>query len=173
MSTRAEEALDRQATPWLFACAIATALPHAAHQAYWLSAASLLLLGWAVGLWWKNERLPGRWLLILLVVAGCGGILIEFRTLFGRDAGVAMLVVFMAMKLLELKSRRDAMVVIVLGYFLLLTHYLYSQSIPTGIWLLLALWLLTATLIRLHGGASSTRSMSLRYAARLCLQAVP
>ncbi|MCH2219257.1 MAG: DUF3488 and transglutaminase-like domain-containing protein, partial [Dechloromonas sp.] len=173
MSTRADQALERQASPWLFASAAATAAPHISHQAYWLSALSLLLLLWAVRLWWKDERLPGRWLLILLVVAGCAGILIEFRTLFGRDAGVAMLVVFMAMKLLELKSRRDAMVVVVLGYFLLLTHYLYSQSIPTGIWLLFALWLLTTTLIRLHGGPSNTGSASLRYAARLCLQAIP
>lgn len=173
MSTRADQALERQASPWLFASAVATAAPHVSHQAYWLSALSLLLLLWAVRLWWKDERLPGRWLLILLVVAGCAGILIEFRTLFGRDAGVAMLVVFMAMKLLELKSRRDAMVVVVLGYFLLLTHYLYSQSIPTGIWLLFALWLLTTTLIRLHGGPSNTGSASLRYAARLCLQAIP
>lgn len=173
MSTRADQALERQASPWLFASAVATAAPHVSHQAYWLSALSLLLLLWAVRLWWKDERLPGRWLLILLVVAGCAGILIEFRTLFGRDAGVAMLVVFMAMKLLELKSRRDAMVVVVLGYFLLLTHYLYSQSIPTGIWLLFALWLLTTTLIRLHGGPSNTGGASLHYAARLCLQAIP
>ncbi|WP_434516650.1 DUF3488 and DUF4129 domain-containing transglutaminase family protein [Dechloromonas sp. ARDL1] len=173
MSTRADQALERQASPWLFASAVATAAPHVSHQAYWLSAISLLLLLWAVRLWWKDERLPGRWLLILLVVAGCAGILIEFRTLFGRDAGVAMLVVFMAMKLLELKSRRDAMVVVVLGYFLLLTHYLYSQNIPTGIWLLFALWLLTTTLIRLHGGPSNTGGASLRYAARLCLQAIP
>ena len=173
MSTRADQALERQASPWLFASAVATAAPHVSHQAYWLSALSLLLLLWAVRLWWKDERLPGRWLLILLVVASCAGILIEFRTLFGRDAGVAMLVVFMAMKLLELRSRRDAMVVVVLGYFLLLTHYLYSQSIPTGIWLLFALWLLTAPLVRLHGGPSNTGGASLRYAARLCLQAIP
>ena len=100
-----------------------------------------LLMFWAIRLWWKDERLPGRWVLFLLVIVGCSGILLEFRTLFGRDAGVAMLVVFMAMKLLELKSQRDAVVVVVLGYFLLLTHYFYSQSIPTGLWLLFALWL--------------------------------
>ena len=173
MSTRADLALDRQATPWLFASALATTAPHALHQPYWLSALAMLLFAWAVRLWWKDERLPGRWVLFLLVVASCSGILIEFRTLFGRDAGVAMLVVFMAMKLLELKSQRDAMVVVILGYFLLLTHYLYSQSIPTGVWLLIALWLLTATLIRLHGGASSTTRASLRYAVKLCLQATP
>jgi hypothetical protein len=121
----------------------------------------------------RHERLPGRWVLFLLVIVGCSGILIEFRSLFGRDAGVAMLVVFMAMKLLELKSQRDAVVVVVLGYFLLLTHYFYSQSIPTGLWLLFALWLVTATLIRLHGGPASTTRASLRYAASLCLQAIP
>ena len=51
---------------------------------------------------------PGRWVLFLLVIVACSGILIEFRS-FGRDAA-AMPVVFMAMKLLELKSQRDAVV---------------------------------------------------------------
>lgn len=173
MSTPARQALDRQATPWLFVCALLTTAPHVLHQAYWLSALAGLLTLWAFRLWWKDERLPNRWILLLLVLVACSGILIEFRTLFGRDAGVAMLVVFMAMKLLELKSRRDAMVVVVLGYFLLLTHYLYSQSIPTGAWLLFALWLVTATLVRLHGGPASTPKATLRYAAGLCLQAIP
>ncbi len=173
MSTPARQALDRHATPWLFASALVTTLPHFLHQPAWLSALAGLLLTWSTWLWWKDERLPGRWILLLLVAAGCSGILIEFRTLFGRDAGVAMLVVFMAMKLLELKSRRDALVVVMLGYFLLLTHYFYSQSIPTGLWLLFALWLLTATLIRLHGGPAATTRETLRYAASLCLQALP
>jgi hypothetical protein len=173
MSTPASEALDRQATPWLFATALATTAPHALHQPPWLSALAGMLLLWAMWLWWRNQRLPGRWLLLPLVAAGCTGILLEFHTLFGRDAGVAMLVIFMAMKLLELKSRRDAMVVVTLGYFLLLTHYFYSQSIPTGLWLLASMGLVTGTLIRLHGGPASTPRHSLRYATLLCLQAIP
>ena len=173
MSTPASEALDRQATPWLFATALATTAPHALHQPPWLSALAGMLLLWATWLWWRDQRLPGRWLLLPLVAAGCTGILLEFHTLFGRDAGVAMLVIFMAMKLLELKSKRDAMVVVTLGYFLLLTHYFYSQSIPTGLWLLASMGLVTGTLIRLHGGPASTPRHSLRYATLLCLQAVP
>ena len=173
MSTPAREALDRQATPWLFATALATTAPHALHQPAWLSALAAVLLIWASRQWWKDERLPSRWLLVALVGAGCAGILLEFRTLFGRDAGVAMLVMFMAMKLLELRSRRDAMVVVTLGYFLLLTHYFYSQSIPTGLWLLACLWLITATLVRLHGGPTATPRAALRHAGLLCLQALP
>ena len=173
MSTPAREALDHTAVPWLFAAALATIAPHFVHQPLWLSSLTGVMLCWGAWLWWRDQRLPGRWLLVLLVIAGCAGIFIEFRTLFGRDAGVAMLVMFMAMKLLELKRRRDGVVVVTLGYFLLLTHYLYSQSIPTGLWLLTAMWIVTATLIRLHGGPASTLRASLRYAALIIAQALP
>lgn len=173
MTTAAREALERSSVPWLFATALITTLPHFEHQPLWLSALSSLIFiggGW---LWWRAARLPGRWLLALLVVAGCGGVLLQFHTLFGREAGVAMLVLFMALKLLELKSRRDAIVVVVLAYFLLLTHYFDSQSIPTGIWLFAASVAVTATLIRLHGGPASRFWPTLRYAGLLTLQSVP
>lgn len=173
MSTPARLALDHTAVPWLFATALVTIAPHFLHQPIWLSAFAGLMLFWGGWLWWQNQGLPGRWLLILLVVAGCAGIFVEFRTLFGREAGVAMLVMFMAMKLLEVKSQRDAMVVVTLGYFLLLTHFFNSQSIPTGLWLLAALWIVTATLVRLHGGPASTLRATLRYAAVLSAQAIP
>lgn len=173
MSTAAPEALDRSAVPWLFACALLTTVPHVDHQPIWLSALVGLFFAWGGWLWWRGTRLPSRWLLALCVVACSAGILVEFRTLFGRDAGVAMLVAFMALKLLELKSRRDAYVVVVLGYFLLLTHYLFSQSIPTGLWLLFSTVFVTATLIRLHGGPASAPLPTLRYAGLMTLQAVP
>lgn len=173
MSTPAREALDHGATPWLFAVAGLTTAPHFLHQPYWLSAFAGLMLLWGLRLWQRDQRLPSRWLLMLFVFGGCAAIYYEFGSLFGRDTGVAMLVMFMAMKLLELKSRRDAMVVVMLGYFLLLTHYFYSQSIPTGLWLLGAMWIITATLIRLHGGPSSKLRPTLRYASLLCLQALP
>ena len=54
------------------------------------------------------------------------------RTLLGKEAGVTMLVVLMALKTLELRARRDAFVVFFLGFFLVLTHFLYSQSLRTG-----------------------------------------
>ncbi|MDD2664554.1 MAG: DUF3488 and transglutaminase-like domain-containing protein [Dechloromonas sp.] len=168
------ETLERGATPWLFAAALAAVLPHAAHQPAWLSVAAALLFAWSAGLWWRDGRLPGRWPLAALVAAGCAGILFEFRTLFGRDAGVALLVVLTALKLLEMRSRRDATVVVTLGYFLLLTHFLYAQDIPAGLWLPVALCLLTAALIRLHGGsAAGGPRRVLGQAALLCVQSLP
>ncbi|NJD25584.1 MAG: DUF3488 domain-containing protein [Betaproteobacteria bacterium] len=173
MSTRAAEALDRGCAPWLLAAALAATAPHAEHQPLWLSALSAGLFTWGAWLWWTHRRLPGTWPLLLLVALATGGILFEFRTLLGRDAGVAMLVVFMALKLLELGSRRDATVVVTLAYFLLLTHYFYSQSIATGAWLLMAMTLATAALVRLHGGPGIPARSTLRQAGVLLAQSLP
>ncbi|MEF8698755.1 MAG: DUF3488 and transglutaminase-like domain-containing protein [Candidatus Accumulibacter sp. UW26] len=172
MRARPPPALEQGAVPWLLAVALATVGPHAEHLPVWLSglvAAALLGRAW---LWQQRRPLPPRWSLALLVIGAIAAIGWQFRSLFGRDAGVAMLVLFMALKPLEMNSRRDAMVVIMLGYFLLLTHYFYSQSIPTGGWLLAACTLLTATLIRLHGGSRPIPAIA-REAARLLLQALP
>lgn len=173
MSTLARDALDHNAVAWLSVASLVTIAPHFGNQPIWLTGFTVLLLGLGSWLWWRNAALPPRWVMVLLVALGTAGIFFEYRTLFGRDAGVAMLVMFMAMKQLEIKSKRDGLVIITLGYFLLLTHYFYSQSIPTGIWLLVAMWVLTATLIRLHGGSASDTKATFRYAATLTAQAIP
>jgi len=164
--------LEPGAVPWLLAVALATAAPHGEHLPLWLSLLVGTLLIWRAWAWRQNARLPARWPLALLVVGGVSGIGWQFHTLFGRDAGVALLVLLMALKPMEMRSRRDALVVVMLGFFLLLTHYFYSQSIPTGLWLLAAATLLTAALIRLHGGAQPIGAIA-RYAGSLLAQALP
>jgi transglutaminase-like putative cysteine protease len=164
--------LEQGAIPWLLAAAVATAMPHTSHLPLWLSLLAGSVLLWRYWLWRQNAPLPARWRLALIAVAGALGIGWQFHTLFGRDAGVALIFFFMALKPMEMRTRRDSMVVVMLGFFLLLTHYFYSQSIPTGLWLLGTTTLLTATLIRVHGGIQPARDI-LRYAALLLAQAVP
>lgn len=167
----AAEPLERGCVPWLLACALATGAPHAGHLPAWLSAGAAAALLFRAWLWRRNRPLPARWPLVVVVVA-VAGIYAQYRTLFGRDAGVALLVLFMALKPLEARGRRDAIVVVMLGFFLLLTHYFYSQSIATGLWLIAAATLQTATLLRLFGGARPLPEIA-RRAALLLVQATP
>ncbi len=146
--------LDRDGHPWLFAVVAATIAPHFGHLPAWLSLFAASTLAWRIWLWRREAPLPPRRLILCVVLCGVAAIAWQFRTLLGRDCGVALLVLFMAMKPMEVKTRRDAMIVILLGFFLLLTHYFYSQSILTGLWLLAATAFLVATLIRLHGAQS-------------------
>ena len=119
--------------------------PHALHLPLWCSAMAALLLLWRARLALSSGALPNRWVISgLLVLAGMGTWWAE-GTLLGKQAGITMLVVLMALKTLELRARRDALVVFFLGFFLVLTHFLYSQSLLTGLWLLVSVWgLLTA-----------------------------
>lgn len=164
--------LEKACVPWLLAGALATAAPHAGHLPLWLNVLAATAIALRAWLWQRQLRLPLRWQLALLVVAGTAGIYLQYRTLFGRDAGVALLVLFIALKPLEMRARRDAIVVVMLGFFLLLTHYFHSQSIPTGLWLVAAATLQTATLLRIHGGRQPL-PLIVRYAAVLLLQATP
>ena len=107
-------------------------LPHLAHLAPWCIALTRAdaVLARAPGA--DQRALPSRW-----AVAGVAGRAVVLtlwteRTLFGKEAGVTMLVVLMALKTLELRARRDAMVVFFLGFFLVLTNFLYSQSLLTA-----------------------------------------
>jgi transglutaminase-like putative cysteine protease len=164
--------LEHGALPWLLAVAVATTLPHAEFLPGWLSAVCCAALAGRAWLWLKNGRLPRRWLLALVAVAGAAGIAWQYRALFGRDPGIALLVFFMALKPMEVSERRDGLVLVMLGFFLLLTHYFNSENIITGAWLFASAILLTATLLRMYGGAQSARGI-FRYATLLIAQSLP
>ena len=56
----------------------------------------------------------------------------------------------MALKTLELRARRDAFVVFFLGFFLILTHFLYSQSLAVAVAMLVSTWGLLTALVLAH-----------------------
>jgi hypothetical protein len=139
--------LPRETRDTLFQLAVIgwTVGPHLLHLATWCTPMVLGLLGWRAHLALKAAALPSRWTVTALLVLASALTLWGERTLLGKEAGITLLVVLMSLKTLELRARRDALVVFFLGFFLVLTHFLYSQSLGTGLWLLAAVWgLLTA-----------------------------
>lgn len=124
--------------------------PHLLHLPAWCGAMSILLLLWRARLALSGGALPNRWVVSALLVLAAGLTLRSEHTLLGKEAGITMLVVLMALKTLELRARRDALVVFFLGFFLVLTHFLYSQSLGTGLWLLVAVWGLLSALALAH-----------------------
>ena len=127
-----------------------TTAPHLSHLPVWCSAMTVLVLAWRAQIALRGAALPGRWVMWALLLVVGGLTMATERTLLGHEAGVTMLVALMALKTLELRARRDALVVFFLGFFLVLTQFLYSQSLLTGLWMLLALWGLLSALVLAH-----------------------
>lgn len=157
----------------LLSLALATA-PHLGRLPLWVGPICLVMGLWRLGILRSNAPLPRKWLLILIAFAATAGIFAHYHTLLGRDAGVALLVTMIALKLMEMKTLRDTMVVIFLSYFLVITHFFYSQSIPTALYLLLLVLLTTATMIGYSYPLKHFPSRPrLRLAGIMLLQAIP
>jgi hypothetical protein len=127
-----------------------TVLPHLAHLPWWCGALTGLVLVWRAHLALAGVRLPGRTPVVVLLVISLLLTLWSEQTVFGKEAGVTMLVILVSLKTLELRARRDALVVFFLGFFLVLTHFLYSQSLPTALAMLLSVWGLLTALVLAH-----------------------
>ncbi len=120
------------------------------HLPWWCTALTAAVLLWRASRAWHSQPLPSRWWLVGLVAGASAATFITHRTLLGQEAGITLVVVMLALKMLELRARRDAFVVFFLSLFTLLTHFLYSQSLLTAAGILLAVWGLLTSLVMAH-----------------------
>ena len=165
---------DKSDTLLLLAAALMVLAPHFAHLPLWISALSCATLLWRAALTWLGRRMPPVWLLVPIALAAMAGVYLSFRTLLGRDAGVAMLVLLLAFKLLEMRARRDLFVVTFLSFFVLLTSFLYSQSMPAALWAAAALLvLLTAQQSFQYTGTVPPLGARLKTSAKVAALAAP
>ena len=163
---------DRHTAHWLLASVLLVLAPHAAYQPPWLSLGIVALLAWRALLTQRAWPMPGRLLRTVLTLLMTLLVYYHYHTLFGRDAGIALMSGMLALKLLELRRQRDYLLAAFLLYFLILASFLYSQSLWLAAYLLGTILLCTATLVRLAQPGAEAR-YALRLAGRLLLQALP
>ena len=121
--------------------------PHLEHLPWWANSLLLLLWGWRLWLAVAQRPLPGRFAMLPLLAAAAAAVWLEHRTLVGRDAGVTFLLMLLALKLLELRARRDVFVVVFLAFFILLTQFLFGQGVFIALMTLAAVMLLFFVLV--------------------------
>ena len=169
---RASRPVSRRQAWWLLASAITASAPLAQQVPLWLSLAAAAAFGWRALLTWQHWRLPPRWLRVVMVIAGTIGVFLEYRTILGRTPGIALLLVFLALKLLELRAARDAVVTALLCYFMVLGQFLFTQTIPTAMLAGLTVLITTAALLAASDDRPQPRQQ-LRRAGLMLAQAMP
>ena len=115
---------------------VMVAAPHALYLPWWIILVTATLIAWRAYLGYARHTLPGRWMLMLVAAAATIGVFINYRTIFGREAGIALLVLMLGLKFLETRTLRDSVLLIYLGYFLVITNFLRDQTIPVAIYML-------------------------------------
>jgi protein-glutamine gamma-glutamyltransferase len=157
---------------WLAAGLCLVAAPHTLRLPAWVNGTVAAVVVWRVYLGWRQAELPHRWLLLLLALGQLVAVYFTFRTIFGRDAGVTLLVLLLALKLMETRAHRDVFVVIFLAYFVALTNFFYSQTIPMGLHTMLSVLVITAALVGFNARARPMLD-NLGTAGSMLMQAAP
>lgn len=166
--------LTRRALLWLLVAQCLAVAPFMLHTPAWIATSTLALLGLRVVLLHWEVPLPSRWLLVTLLGIASFGVLAQFGTLVGRDAGSALLLLLLGLKQFETRAIRDAVIGALLGFLVIAALFLFDQSIPIVVYALGTGVVLAAALSALNPGSGELRiAPNLKLAIRLLLQSLP
>ncbi|MDM8349912.1 DUF3488 and DUF4129 domain-containing transglutaminase family protein [Pseudomonas sp. sp1636] len=166
--------IPRISLTWLLVAQVLVIMPHLSHLPLWILGLWLGCAVWRVQILRMRAGYPGAWLKAGLMLGTAVGVFVSRGSLIGLDAGVVLLIAAFILKLLEMHTRRDALAVIFLGFFVVLSAYLFDDSLLAALFSLLPVTALLAALIGLQqSGVAARPWATARLAAGLLLQALP
>ena len=167
-------AIPRISLTWLLVAQALVIVPHLGHLPLWVIGLWLGCAGWRVQIFRMRVGYPTRLAKAGLMLAAAAGVFASRGSLVGLDAGVVLLIAAFVLKLVELRSQRDALVLILLGFFCVVTAYLFDDSLLATAYSLLPVSALLAALIGLQQSRLAMRPWpTLRLALGLLAQALP
>ena len=159
---------------WLLVAQALVIMPHLFHVPLWLVGLWLLCVGWRIQVFRMRLQFPSAWLKAALMLGSGFAVYLSHSSLMGLEAGIALLITAFILKLLEVSSRRDALVLIFLGFFIVVTSYLFADSILAALYSVLPVIALLSALLGLQHSRISTRPLAtLKLASSLFVQAIP
>lgn len=166
--------IPRNALALMLAAQVLMILPHLGRLPIWLTLFCAGCIAWRVMVYQGRWSFPGKWIKTCFVFGGVLAIGVGYGTLLGLEPWVGILIVAYVLKLLEMHQQRDAYTVIVLGYFVALTEFLFEQSIPYAVYIFFCVTVITASLMGLNQTPGNVQPrQTMQRAFVMLLQALP
>ncbi|MEO8464260.1 MAG: DUF3488 and transglutaminase-like domain-containing protein [Gammaproteobacteria bacterium] len=165
---------DAQRLLWTGAIVVGASLPHWLALAGWTLALLGAAVTWRLAVALYGWPMAPRFVRLPLAFISLCGVIFQFRTLNGSEAGTALLVVMVALKFLESSNQRDQLVLILISYFMMFASVLTERGPLTATYLVVLVWVTTVALLQLgrRGPLLPIRATAV-LAGRLLLYSVP
>lgn len=168
-----ETQITRAAVIWQLLACVLVVLPHLEWLPFWVPLLLLLTLGARLMIHQGRWSFPSRLIKLALVVASSLGLILSFGHQSGPETMVALLIVGMALKLVEVYRRRDALVVIYVAFFVLGTTFLFSSSAWIALYAAAVLTVVISALLAIHQRKGVSVKQTLKRSLWLLGPAVP
>lgn len=129
---------------------LACLLPHAGRLPLWMLGFAGFCIFYRILIYLQKARFPNSFMKAIFAIAGTWLLLREYGTLMAPDGGVAFLLLGYFLKALEMHYRRDAMVLMLLSFFVIPTQFLYQSDLSAALWVLVCYLLIIGTLVSFY-----------------------
>ncbi len=123
---------------------------HRENVYWWMLLSFIGISLWRVNIQRQQWRQPRTLLKILLVVLSFSLVLVEYRQLFAFEPMLMMLLFALGLKIMELRYRRDYVLVLFLSCFIVACSFLFKQSILHSLSGLLTVVFIIVALLQVH-----------------------
>lgn len=129
-------------------------LPHFSEHAWVILFFSFPCLAWRLAYEYQKVGLPNKIIKFLLVSVGVASLYFFYGEYRSVEATTAALLIFTSFKMLDNVHYRDAMVILFVNFMVLMTAFLFQQSLAMTLFGFLDVILITSLLFQLHKGKS-------------------
>ncbi len=145
MSSSKSPLIRRDNIGWLLASQAFAIAPLLSHLPAWISALWMLAVLWRWLILLQRVGEPNLFLKLVLTSACVAGLYLSFPHQAGLDFMVGLLVCAFVLKVIELNTRKDGLLIIFIGFIAVAAQFLFAQSLLVGVYgLLCCAVLLTA-----------------------------
>ena len=151
-----------------------TGLPLYAQLSWLVLWFMLVFAGWSVLVILRIVKPPGMFIRVMLAMLVVGVLIASYGTVFGLIPGTSMAILLSYLKLFEIKSRRDVVVIIFLDFFLASSVFFHSQSVWVALYVfVLVIYLVSLLMLTADRLGSVSWRARLQASARMVLQSLP
>jgi len=167
-------ARDRRDVAILLVAVLIAVTPHFWHLPWWSTALIGLLWFWRAWLTITRQPPPGRIAMVPLLMTATALVWLQHGSIIGHEAGVNLLLLLIALKLLELRTRRDLNLVVFLTFVVQITTFLYDQGLLVAVLSVFTTLLLFFILLSINLAQTDlTARRKCRLVMEIFLKAVP
>ncbi|THT98656.1 DUF3488 domain-containing protein [Lampropedia puyangensis] len=145
--------LSRQARDDVFLLSVLTVLTLQMSRVLptWAGVFAFGLLVWRISISLRGKSLPKRWQVVTLLLLAIAGIAFELLVNASiSGAALTFLLLLLALKTLEMQARRDSFVLFFLGFFSIVTTFLFAQTMMVALLMVLVFCGLLTALVNAH-----------------------
>ncbi|GGY72956.1 protein-glutamine gamma-glutamyltransferase [Cellvibrio zantedeschiae] len=169
-----EQPISRTGLAWLLCVQVFILAPHFVTVPAWIALVWIMVAFWRWRIFQGAWNYPGKLKKTILVFVCCAGLFFSLGSGFKFESMVSLLIIGFTLKLLELKNKKDFVLLIFIAFFILAAQFIAFNHFLAAFYGFGCLSLLCATLMQLYRQSEHDSIWrNIRPSIAILLQAIP